>query len=64
MEAYVHKLEFGMRLGSLMEPRAILTVVRDTVETVASKEDLLNKILMDELSEPVLRNPRNREDVP
>eukprot|EP00975_Prorocentrum_lima_P019304 4064783-Prorocentrum_lima.AAC.1 len=33
LEEYVHKLELGMRPGSLMEPRAILTVVRDMMGT-------------------------------
>eukprot|EP00975_Prorocentrum_lima_P038809 8153384-Prorocentrum_lima.AAC.1 len=47
-QEYVHGLELGMRLGSLMEPRAIHSVVRDTmgtVVTVVPKDDLLKKIL-------------------
>eukprot|EP00975_Prorocentrum_lima_P064541 12898183-Prorocentrum_lima.AAC.1 len=32
LEEYAHKLELGMRLGALTEPRAILTVVRDTMD--------------------------------
>eukprot|EP00975_Prorocentrum_lima_P063569 12892286-Prorocentrum_lima.AAC.1 len=31
--------------------------------TVVSEDELLKKILLDELSEPVLRNPRNLEQV-
>eukprot|EP00975_Prorocentrum_lima_P000483 93080-Prorocentrum_lima.AAC.1 len=48
LEEYAHKLEFGMRLGSPKEPRAILTVVKDTMDAIVSKDDLLKKGLMDE----------------
>eukprot|EP00975_Prorocentrum_lima_P029356 6164408-Prorocentrum_lima.AAC.1 len=50
LEDCSHKLELGMRLGSLMEPRAILIVVRDTMDTVVSSDDLLKETLLDELS--------------
>eukprot|EP00975_Prorocentrum_lima_P066759 12911042-Prorocentrum_lima.AAC.1 len=39
LEEYAHTLELGMRLGSLWEPRAILIVIRDTMDAVVSKDD-------------------------
>eukprot|EP00975_Prorocentrum_lima_P064622 12898650-Prorocentrum_lima.AAC.1 len=36
---YIHNLELGTRIGALMEPRSLPTVVRDTMETVVSKDD-------------------------
>eukprot|EP00975_Prorocentrum_lima_P023780 5005547-Prorocentrum_lima.AAC.1 len=40
LEDYRHKLDFGMILGARLDPRTVLTVVRDTMETVASRDDL------------------------
>eukprot|EP00975_Prorocentrum_lima_P006270 1350862-Prorocentrum_lima.AAC.1 len=34
---YIHKLECGIILGAMLEPRTVLTVVKDTMETVASR---------------------------
>eukprot|EP00975_Prorocentrum_lima_P065366 12903057-Prorocentrum_lima.AAC.1 len=51
-----------MTLGALLESRTILTVVRDTMEAVVSKDDLLKKTMIDELSEPALRSPQNLVD--
>eukprot|EP00975_Prorocentrum_lima_P017251 3648781-Prorocentrum_lima.AAC.1 len=44
-----------MKLGALVEPRTILTVVKDTMKAVCSRDGLLEKAMVDELSEPVLR---------
>eukprot|EP00975_Prorocentrum_lima_P062497 12885929-Prorocentrum_lima.AAC.1 len=52
----------SMRLGSLMERRAILTVVKDAMYALVSKDELLKKALMDDLSEPILRTPMILED--
>eukprot|EP00975_Prorocentrum_lima_P008537 1823916-Prorocentrum_lima.AAC.1 len=38
LEECAHKLELGMRLGSLLE-RAIITVVRDAADAIVSKDD-------------------------
>eukprot|EP00975_Prorocentrum_lima_P035570 7477321-Prorocentrum_lima.AAC.1 len=35
-------------------PRTVLTVVKDTRETAASRDDILKKVMMEELSEPCL----------
>eukprot|EP00975_Prorocentrum_lima_P047112 9850741-Prorocentrum_lima.AAC.1 len=40
LEEYAHKPELGMRLGSLMEPRAISPI---TMGAVVSKDDLLTE---------------------
>eukprot|EP00975_Prorocentrum_lima_P043875 9202157-Prorocentrum_lima.AAC.1 len=50
LENYIHKLDHGMILGAMLEPRTILTMVKDTVETIASKDDRLKKLMMEELS--------------
>eukprot|EP00975_Prorocentrum_lima_P033501 7025967-Prorocentrum_lima.AAC.1 len=34
LDDYKHKLDYGMKLGALLEPRTILTVVRDTMEAI------------------------------
>eukprot|EP00975_Prorocentrum_lima_P003821 834116-Prorocentrum_lima.AAC.1 len=52
-----------MMLGSLMEPRAILTGVKDTTDAVVSKDEMWKKSLRDNLAEPCLRNPRRLEDI-
>eukprot|EP00975_Prorocentrum_lima_P035165 7389851-Prorocentrum_lima.AAC.1 len=52
-----------MELGALLEPRTIITVVKDTMEAVVSRDDLLNKTIIGEMSEPALRNPQNIVDV-
>eukprot|EP00975_Prorocentrum_lima_P010273 2186844-Prorocentrum_lima.AAC.1 len=41
------------------EPRTILAMVKDTMETVASRDDILQKVMMEELSYPALRHPQN-----
>eukprot|EP00975_Prorocentrum_lima_P069555 12927014-Prorocentrum_lima.AAC.1 len=46
-----------------MEPGTILTAVRDTTEMVVFRDDILKKTLMDELSQPALRNPQNLIDM-
>eukprot|EP00975_Prorocentrum_lima_P057491 12058398-Prorocentrum_lima.AAC.1 len=51
-----------MILGALLQPRTALTVVRDTMETVASRDDILKKVMMEDLAQPSLRNPLNMED--
>eukprot|EP00975_Prorocentrum_lima_P031194 6548899-Prorocentrum_lima.AAC.1 len=33
LDDYIHKLDHGMKLGALQEPRTILIAVRDTMET-------------------------------
>eukprot|EP00975_Prorocentrum_lima_P036392 7656453-Prorocentrum_lima.AAC.1 len=33
LEDYIHKLDCGMILGAMLEPRTVLTVVKDTMET-------------------------------
>eukprot|EP00975_Prorocentrum_lima_P051395 10765445-Prorocentrum_lima.AAC.1 len=39
-----------MTLGAMLEPRAVLTVVKDTMETVASKGDLPNMAMLDDFT--------------
>eukprot|EP00975_Prorocentrum_lima_P062365 12885265-Prorocentrum_lima.AAC.1 len=48
-----------MKLGALLEPRTVLTMVKDTMDTVVSRDDILGKTMIDELSEPALRIPQN-----
>eukprot|EP00975_Prorocentrum_lima_P015789 3350229-Prorocentrum_lima.AAC.1 len=48
-----------MKLGALLEQGTILTVVKDTMEAGVSKHDLLKRTMIDELSEPALRDPHN-----
>eukprot|EP00975_Prorocentrum_lima_P063793 12893677-Prorocentrum_lima.AAC.1 len=43
LEDYMHKLDFGIILGALLEPRTVLTVLRDTMEPTESKDELLRK---------------------
>eukprot|EP00975_Prorocentrum_lima_P065845 12905858-Prorocentrum_lima.AAC.1 len=45
LEDYIHKLDDGMKHGALLEPRSILTVVQDTMDTVVSKDDILKKTM-------------------
>eukprot|EP00975_Prorocentrum_lima_P015501 3284465-Prorocentrum_lima.AAC.1 len=52
-----------MLLGAMLQPRTVLPVVKDTMETAASAYDLQKKTMIDELSEPALRNPQHIEDV-
>eukprot|EP00975_Prorocentrum_lima_P010315 2194175-Prorocentrum_lima.AAC.1 len=33
LEDYIHKLDFRMILGAMLEPRTVLTVARDSMET-------------------------------
>eukprot|EP00975_Prorocentrum_lima_P004565 989049-Prorocentrum_lima.AAC.1 len=47
----------------MLEPRTVLTVVEDTMETGAYNDDLQTKVMMEELSAPALRNPQHMEDV-
>eukprot|EP00975_Prorocentrum_lima_P005371 1161229-Prorocentrum_lima.AAC.1 len=44
LEYYASKLELGIPSGGLMEPRTILTVVNDTLDTVISKDGLPKNI--------------------
>eukprot|EP00975_Prorocentrum_lima_P001628 350214-Prorocentrum_lima.AAC.1 len=39
LEDYANQLELGMKLGSLIQPRAIFTVVKGTENAVVSKDD-------------------------
>eukprot|EP00975_Prorocentrum_lima_P051773 10843358-Prorocentrum_lima.AAC.1 len=43
LDDHIHKLDVGMILGTLLEPRAVLTVVKNTMETVASRDDLFDE---------------------
>eukprot|EP00975_Prorocentrum_lima_P064799 12899702-Prorocentrum_lima.AAC.1 len=52
-----------MILGAMLEPRTILTMVKDTMETVASRYALLKIVMMEDLSEPSLRKPQTMENV-
>eukprot|EP00975_Prorocentrum_lima_P004063 883032-Prorocentrum_lima.AAC.1 len=62
LEDYIHKLDCGMILGAMLEPRTTVTLVKDTMETVASNDDLLKKAMMEYLSEPTLRTPQSMEE--
>eukprot|EP00975_Prorocentrum_lima_P065170 12901879-Prorocentrum_lima.AAC.1 len=48
LENDMHKLDFGIILGALLEPRTELTVLKDTMEPVASKDELLRKAMWEE----------------
>eukprot|EP00975_Prorocentrum_lima_P030848 6473658-Prorocentrum_lima.AAC.1 len=63
LDDYIHKLDFGVILGALLEPRTVLTVLRGTMEPVASKDELLRKAMREDLSLPQLRNPQSMEIV-
>eukprot|EP00975_Prorocentrum_lima_P062122 12883930-Prorocentrum_lima.AAC.1 len=44
-----------------LEPRTVLTVLKDSLEQVTSKDELLKKAMWDELSQPPWRNPQGME---
>eukprot|EP00975_Prorocentrum_lima_P052575 11018565-Prorocentrum_lima.AAC.1 len=50
LEGYIHKLDHGMQLCALQEPRTILAVVKETMEAVVSRDGLLTKTMIDELA--------------
>eukprot|EP00975_Prorocentrum_lima_P038473 8086102-Prorocentrum_lima.AAC.1 len=52
-----------MKLGALLEPRTVLIVVKDAMEAVVSRDDVLKKTMIDEVSESASRHPHNAIDV-
>eukprot|EP00975_Prorocentrum_lima_P042416 8912807-Prorocentrum_lima.AAC.1 len=41
LEDYLHKQDHGMILGVMLEPRTVITMVKDTMETIAYNDDIL-----------------------
>eukprot|EP00975_Prorocentrum_lima_P030137 6322079-Prorocentrum_lima.AAC.1 len=62
-EDYIQRLDFGIIVDAKLEPRTVHTVLKDVVDPVASKDEFLRKAMLNELSQPRLRNPQGLEIV-